>query len=90
MEKVKCPKCGKEEEQIRGGYTSYGTQRYLCKGCNSKYTTKPKGYSEETKQLAVKMYLSGVSGRQVGKILGVSPPQAIRWLKKNLNEVSTL
>ena len=83
MEEKRCPKCGKTDRQIRQGYTGSGSQRYLCRHCNYKYTPEKKSYSEEIKQLAIKTYLSGVSGRGVGKIFGISPPMVIRWIKKN-------
>ena len=71
MKIKKCPKCGKIENQIRIGYNRSGTQRCKCKECGILYTLEPKKheYSDETKQLALKMYDSGVSRRGVGKIL---------------------
>ena len=57
----------------------------MCKECGVAYTTEPKKreYSEETKQLAMKMYYSGVSGRGVGKVLGMSKANVYNWIKKN-------
>lgn len=68
------PKCGKIENQIRVGYNRLGTQRCKYKDCNIRYTLDPKKheYPDETKQLALKMYYSGVSGRGVGKVLGMN------------------
>ena len=45
----------------------------MCKECGTRYTIDPKirEYPEETRELAIKMY-SGVSGRGVGKVLGMS------------------
>ena len=82
---IKCPKCGKEENQIKKGFNRSGTQRYRCKDCNVAYTINPKQneYSEETKKLALKMYYSGVSGRGVGKVLGMSKANVYNWIKKN-------
>ncbi|MCM1508647.1 MAG: hypothetical protein NC177_16175 [Ruminococcus flavefaciens] len=83
-ENIRCPKCGKSENQIRVGYNRSGTQRCKCKDCNVSYTLDPKKheYPEETKALAIKMYYSGVSGRGVGKILGMNKANVYNWIKK--------
>ena len=67
----KCPKCGKTKNQIKAGYNGSGSQRCRCKECGIYYTIEPKRkeYPEETRELAIKMYYAGVSGRTVGKIL---------------------
>jgi transposase-like protein len=70
----KCPKCGAETNQTKKGFNPSGTQRYGCKECGVIYTLESKKhkYAEETRTLALKMYYSGVSGRGVGKVLGMS------------------
>lgn len=52
--------------------------------CGAQYTIDPKTRecSEETKQLALKMFYSGVSGRGVGKVLGIGKNNVYRWIKK--------
>ena len=81
---LRCPQCGQRTNQIKKGYTGSGTQRYMCKICGVTYTlaAKKREYSEETKQLAIKMYYSGVSGRGVGKVLGMSKANVYNWIKK--------
>ena len=80
-----CPACGTMEKQILQGLNRSGTQRCLCKECGKKYTLNPKSnaYPEEVRQTAIKIYYSGVSGRGVGNILGMSKANAVRWIKKN-------
>ena len=80
----RCPKCKKAENQINKGLNQSGTQRSRCKECGIYYTVEPKKreYSEETKQLAIKMFYSGVSGRGVGKVLGMSKANVYNWIKK--------
>lgn len=82
--KMKCPNCGQTENQIKKGYNRSGTQRIQCKECGKTYTTNPKkrAYSEETRQLAMKMYYSGVSGRGVGKALRMDKANVYNWIKK--------
>jgi len=79
-----CPKSNKITNQIRKGKNRSGTQRCQCKDCGVSYTLDPKKreYPEETKDLAVKMFYSGVSGRGVGKVLGMSKANVYNWIKK--------
>lgn len=87
--KNKCPSCGHEEKQHKQGKNRSGTQRYKCMICGKKYTPEPQslGYSEEVRQNALKIYYSGVSGRGVGKVLGMSKANVFHWIKKNGGDV---
>ena len=84
-ENKKCPICGKIENQIFKGFNRSGTKRCMCKECGKIYTIDPKKreYPEDTRKLAMKMYYSGVSGRGVGKVLGMSKANVYNWIKKN-------
>ena len=79
-----CPKCKKKENQIKIGYNRSGTQRCRCKECGTRYTLEPKSheYPDDVKELAIKMFYSGVSGRGVGKVLGMSKANVYNWIKK--------
>ena len=70
---------------MKAGYNSSGSQRCKCKECGIYYTIEPKRheYPEETKELAVKMYYGGISGRGVGKILGMNKSNVMNWIKKD-------
>lgn len=74
-----------KEGQKFAGYNRSGTQRCECKNCGKKYTLNPKcnAYPEEVRKNAIKIYYSGVSGRGVGNILGMSKSNVVRWIKKN-------
>ena len=80
-----CPYCGKESNQVKKGFNVSGTQRYGCKECGKVYTLEPKrvAYDEETRKQALKIYYSGVSGRKVGLLLGMSKANVYNWIKKN-------
>ena len=80
----KCPKCGKTKNQVKAGYNGSGSQRCKCKECGIYYTISPKRkeYPEETRELAIKMYYAGVSGRTVGKILHMNKSNVMNWIKK--------
>ena len=81
--KEKCPKCGKTENQVKAGYNGSGSQRCRCKECGIYYTVDPKrhAYPEETRELAIKMYYGGISGRG-GGILGMNKSNVTNWIKK--------
>ncbi len=80
----RCPICGKTENQIKAGYNGSGSQRCTCKECGNYYTINPKrhAYPEETREMAIKLYYSGVSGRGVGKILEMNKSNVMNWIKK--------
>ncbi len=84
-EKRRCPACGQTEGQMKNGRNRSGTQTYLCRFCKKVYTPDPKrhAYDEETRRQAMKMYYSGVSGRGVGKVMGMNKANVYRWIKKN-------
>jgi transposase-like protein len=89
VEGRQCPKCKSIANQIKAGFTNYGSQRCLCKNCNHKYTLNPKphAYSQEIQDLAIKEYYSGISGRGVGKIHKMHHANVLRWIKKNQSSV---
>jgi len=78
------PKCGKAEKQVKAGKNRCGTQRCYCNDCKKYYTleAKTRAYSEEVRQEALRIYYSGVSGRGVGKILGINKSNVYNWIKK--------
>ena len=80
-----CPKCGSTQGQARNGFTKSGTQICRCFNCKHRYCINPKrrAYPDEIRKIAIKEYLSGVSGRGVGKIHGMSGNNVISWIKKN-------
>ena len=81
----KCPQCGKTKEQVKMGLNPSGTQRCFCKECKKYYTHNPKSRDipEEIRQMAVKSYYAGASGRAVGKAFGFSKANVHNWIKKN-------
>ena len=57
----------------------------MCKECGAAYTKEPKKreYSEETRKAALELYRSGISGRGVGRALGMSKANVYNWSRKN-------
>jgi transposase-like protein len=80
----KCPNCGNEKNQRKHGVNKSGSQRYYCVCCKKAYTPKPTKYvyTEEVRTAALKIYYENSSGRAVGRILGMSKANAVRWIKE--------
>ena len=83
-----CPSCGQIENQVKMGYNRSGTQRCRCKVCGTRYTMDPKRreYPEETRALAIRMHHDGVSGREIGRALGISKANVYNWLRQQGKE----
>lgn len=81
---ITCPHCQRSEGQVKGGMTSAGSQRYLCKVCRRRYTPQPKpiGYDESVHRQAVRMYLDGNNQRRIARQLGVSQGSVSNWARE--------
>ena len=78
---MKCPKCGCTESAKAG--TVGNKQRYQCKRCPCKYTrSTPKGKGAIVQKAAYQLYLSGISMRRIGQMLGVSTVAVLKWVRK--------
>jgi transposase-like protein len=79
---MECPKCGETKRQNKDGRTKAGSQRYRCKLCGFRYTPEPKekGYEEEIRLQALRLYLDGVSLRGVSRILEVNHQSVANWV----------
>jgi transposase-like protein len=84
-EERRCPQCGEAKGQRNNGHNRSGTQRRLCNSCKTSYTVepKPRAYPEEVRKSAISEYMSGISGRGVGKLHGMSGNNVRNWLKKS-------
>ena len=87
-QEITCPVCGCRGNQSKKGYNRSGTQRCICKECGATHTLNPKQreYSKETKEAAIKAYYSGATGREVGRLFGMSKANVYNWIKKNHGE----
>lgn len=88
-EKRECPHCGSEKKQQNMGVNRSGTQRRICGECRRTYTIEPKTreYPAEVQKQAMQMMLEGMSGRAIGRILGMSKANVYNWAKKNQGDV---
>lgn len=79
----KCPQCHQTAYQIKDGLTGAGSQRIRCRACDHRYTPtpKPRGYTDEVRQQALKLYVDGLNFRRIARILGVHHQSVINWVK---------
>ena len=84
-----CPYCQSEEKQVKAGFNNSGSQRYLCRVCNRKYTPEPNeaGHEESIRQQAVKMYLDGINQRRIARQLGISQGSVSNWVKAHAQQL---
>ena len=79
--KPNCPKCS-SSKVLKNGKVR-GIQRHKCKECHFQFTrTTPRGRSAADKALAVTLYLMGVSMNAIGRLLKVSTPAVLSWIRK--------
>ena len=78
---MNCPKCG-EQASCKDGRVN-GRQRYLCKGCNHRYTvTQRSGTGDKAvKRQALELYLEGLGFRSIGRLLGFSNVTILNWIR---------
>lgn len=75
-----CKHCGSCDYRKDG--IVRGHQRYLCKGCDRRFTDTPaRGKPESVKLLALLLYCSGMSQLRISKILGVSDVAVLTWIR---------
>jgi len=75
-----CKKCG-SEHIIKAGKID-DNQRYRCKECGCQFQpNRHKGKPEQTKRLAILLYLLGLSMRTIAKITKTDVHAVYRWIK---------
>jgi len=81
---MRCPNCKTTDRQVKNGLNPSGSQKYRCNECQSIYTPNPKpnGYPEETRLLAIRMYVEGSSYGSIGRVLKVNPQSVANWVSQ--------
>ena len=75
-----CPKCSFERSVKNGIHL--GRQRYRCKQCGFQFTRDtPRGRPAQEKALAILLYTMGLSLNAIARLLKVSTPAVLRWVK---------
>ena len=81
MKERKCPKC-QSKDVVKDGKV-WGKQRYKCKECKYKHTrTEKRGKPEAVVNTAIILYIMGLSMNAIGRLLKVSTPAVLYWIKK--------
>ena len=77
-----CPKC-KSSQKKKNGFRR-GKQSYKCKNCGCQYVEnpQPRGYSNEVKQLCLKMYLNGMGFRAIARVTEIDHTTIINWVEE--------
>jgi len=77
-----CPHCQDTARQVKAGFTHTKNQRYQCQECRRQYTPEPRplGYDDQTKELALKLYLEGNGFRRIGRLLSVNHQSVVNWV----------
>ena len=80
-----CPRC-KASQTVKNGFLC-NRQRYKCKVCGYQFTrTTPRGRPMRDKVLAVLLYMHGLSLNAIAKLLKVSTPAVLKWVRKFAQE----
>ena len=75
-----CPYC--ESRRLIKNGSSYGVPKWRCKDCGRQTSFKPpRGEPAWKKDTAVLLYTLGLSMNAIGKLLGVSTPSLLNWLR---------
>jgi transposase-like protein len=86
---IKCPHCGRRDQQVKIGHNASGSQRNVCKVCRRKYTPVPRevGYAEKTRQEALRLYVDGMNQRRIARTVGVSHQTVANWIKAHADSL---
>jgi len=84
--RIRCPHCDRSGFQVKAGRHKSGSQRYLCKRCQHRYTpVVSRRYSNEMRLQAVRWYLNGAGYRKIGRRLGVDHVTVMNWVRRHLD-----
>ena len=75
-----CPYC--QSERLSKNGSAYGVPKWKCKDCGRQTSFKPpRGEPLWKKETAVLLYTMGLSMNAIGKMLGVSTPSILNWIR---------
>lgn len=81
-QRMECPKCS--STQIRKNGHRQGKQNYFCRDCGRQFIefSSSKGYTDETKEQCLKMYVDGMGFREIQRVSGVHHTTVIQWVRQ--------
>jgi transposase-like protein len=79
---MKCPRCGSTQVRKNGHRSSQ--QNYLCKNCGRQFVESysQRGYSDDVKQICLRMYYNGLGFREIERLTGISHNTIINWVRQ--------
>ncbi len=78
---ISCPECNSHHVAKVGKVR--GKQEYKCMDCGRKFLEDAKHrYRKEVKELALKMYVNGMSTRAIARVLNVPRGTVFTWIKR--------
>lgn len=79
---MKCPKCN-SSEIVKNGCRKE-RQSYKCKHCGRQFleSYRPWRYSDDVKQLCIKMYLNGMGLRGIERVTEIHHTTVMRWMRE--------
>jgi transposase-like protein len=80
---MQCPEC--QSEHIRKNGHRRGKQNHICVDCDRQFVEAPqtqRGYSDEVRELCLKMSVNSTGFRAIKRITGVHHTTVIHWLKQ--------
>jgi transposase-like protein len=79
---MKCPEC--QSKHICKNGKRRGKQNHICVNCGRQFVSHPQtqpGYSDDARQICLKMYVNGMGFRGIERVTGVHHTTVIRWVK---------
>ncbi|MBD1997298.1 IS1 family transposase [Leptolyngbya sp. FACHB-541] len=78
---MKCPQCN--STQVAKNGHRRGRQCYKCKQCRRQFLESyyPWRYSDEVKQLCIKMYLNSMGLRGIERVTQIHHTTILRWIQ---------
>lgn len=83
MTPMQCPHC--QSERIRKNGHRRGKQNHQCIDCGRQFVENPtteRGYSDDIRQLCLRMYVNGMGFRGIERSTGVHHTTVIHWVKQ--------
>ncbi len=80
-----CPRCG--SDKTFGNGSVRGVSKRCCKACHYQFTRPDKvGKSLALKLMAVSLYLHGISMTAIARLMDVSTPAVLKWIRTHAKE----
>lgn len=85
---MRCPKCN-STETVKNGHRKH-RQSYKCKQCSRQFLESYRQwrYSDDVKQLCIKMYLNGMGLRGIERVTDIHHTTVMHWIRAAGHELT--